>query len=69
GARLVLFAPIWAVSRGRLKSRAAEAVSEEGTREIYQEPERFDDERREELKRAAESAEAAAEKRDKTDGA
>ena len=69
GALLLLIALIWGVSRGRLKSRTAEAVSEEGTREIYQEPERFGDERREELKRAAESAEAAAEKRDKTDGA
>ena len=61
GALLLLIALIWGVSRGRLKSRTAEAVSEEGTREIYQEPE--------ELKRAAKSAEAAAEKRDKTDGA
>ena len=69
GALLLLIALIWGVSRGRLKSRTAEAISEESAREIYQEPERFDDQRREELKRAAESAEAAAEHRNKPDGA
>jgi uncharacterized membrane-anchored protein YhcB (DUF1043 family) len=64
GALLLLIALIWGVSRARLKSRTAEAISEEATRELYQEPERFDEQRREELKQAAESAEAAAERGD-----
>ncbi|WP_348763467.1 MULTISPECIES: hypothetical protein [Hyphomonas] len=69
GALLLLIALVWGVSRGRLKSRTAESISEESTREIYQEPERFDETRRDQLKRAAESAEASAEKREDTSGA
>lgn len=69
GALLLLIALIWGVTRGRLKSRTAKSLSEEGTRELYQEPERYDEERRKELERAAKSAESAAESRDKPDGA
>ena len=54
GALLLLIALVWGVSRGRLKSRTAESISEESTREIYQEPERFDETRRDQLNRAAE---------------
>ena len=36
GALLLLIALVWGVSRGRLKSRTAESISEESTREIYE---------------------------------
>lgn len=59
GALILLGVLIWAVMRGRLKSKRAEAISEEATREEYQEPERYDEPRQDELEERAKAAEEA----------
>lgn len=69
GALLLLIGLVWGVWRGRLKSPTAQAISEEAVREEYQEPERYDEARQEELAEKAKAAEAAAEARERNDSA
>ncbi|WP_300376876.1 hypothetical protein [Henriciella sp.] len=57
GALVLLAVLIWAVMRGRLKSKQAEAISEEATREEYEQPERYDEARKDELEEQAKAAE------------
>ncbi|MFN7164908.1 MAG: hypothetical protein ACK4P2_08845, partial [Hyphomonas sp.] len=57
---LIALALVWGVARGRLKSPTAIAISEEAVREQYDEPERYDEARRDELEEAADAAEARA---------
>lgn len=57
GALILLGVLIWAVMRGGLKSKRAEAISEEATREEYNEPERYDETRQDVLEERARTAE------------
>ncbi len=57
GAVLIALGLVWGVARGRLKSPTAIAINEEAVREQYDEPERYDEARQEELREAADAAE------------
>lgn len=60
---ILLLALIWGAWHFRFRSRRAEALHQEATRELYEEPERYDEERRAELQAETEKAEAEAEER------
>lgn len=64
GALILLAALVWGVMHYRQKSARANAITEEATREEYEEPARYDAERQEELEERAEAAEAARERRE-----
>ncbi len=60
GALMVGVGLAFGLWRGRLKSPTARAISEEATREQYDDPERYDETRQEELAKAADAAEKRA---------
>jgi type VI protein secretion system component VasK len=57
GALILLVVLVWVVLRGRLRSKRAQAISEEATREQYEEPERYDQARQDALEEMAKIAE------------
>ncbi|MAT33635.1 MAG: hypothetical protein CMK06_07940 [Ponticaulis sp.] len=62
---VILFAVLAiAAARFKLKSPKAKAISAEASREMYEEPERYDTSRKKELEARAERAEKSAERRE-----